>query len=101
MSKKAFKYRLYPTKQQEQALLKTLALCRVLYNASLVERKEAYRMSEVTITYNQQANQLPEMKELRPELNDIHSQVLQDTLRRVDKAMKAFFRRLKTGEIAG
>src|SRR5205085_3918819 len=88
-------------KQQEQALLSTLNLCRELYNASLEERKEAYRMSRVTITYNQQANQLPEIKELRPELNDIHSQVLQDTLRRVEKAMQAFFRRVKAGEKAG
>src|SRR6266516_6634085 len=101
MYKKAFKYRLYPTKQQEQVLLKTLALCRELYNASLEERKEAYRMSKVTITYNQQANQLPEIKELRPEYNDIHSQVLQDTLRRVEKAMQNFFRRVKAGEKAG
>jgi len=101
MYKKAFKYRLYPTRQQEQILVKTLALCRELYNASLEERTEAYRMSKVTITYNQQANQLPEIKELRPELNDIHSQVLQDILRRVEKAMKAFFRRVKAGERAG
>jgi len=101
MYKQAFKYRLYPTRQQEQALVKTLALCRELYNASLEERKEAYRMSKVTITYNQQANQLPEIKELRPELNDIHSQVLQDILRRVEKAMKAFFRRAKAGEKPG
>ncbi|MFL5586361.1 MAG: RNA-guided endonuclease InsQ/TnpB family protein [Ktedonobacteraceae bacterium] len=101
MYKKAFKYRIYPTKQQEQALLKTLALCRELYNASLEERKEAYRMSKIPITYNQQANQLPEIKEIRPEYNDIHSQVLQDTLRRVDKAMQNFFRRVKAGEKAG
>lgn len=101
MSKKAFKFRLYPTQQQEQALQTTLNLCRELYNASLEERKEAYRMSKVTITYTQQANQLPEMKELRPELNDIHSQVLQDTLRRVEKAMQAFFRRVKAGEKPG
>jgi IS605 OrfB family transposase len=101
VSRKAFKYRLYPTRQQEQTLVKTLALCRELYNASLEERTEAYRMSKVHIIYNQQANQLPEIKELRPEYNDIHSQVLQDILRRVDKAMQAFFRRVKAGEKAG
>ena len=79
----------------------TLALCRELYNACLEERTEAYRMSKLTITYNQQANQLPEIKELRPEYNDIHSQVLQDTLRRVEKAVDNFFRRVKAGEKAG
>ena len=101
MYKKAFKYRLYPTKQQEQVLLTTLNLCRELYNASLEERKEAYRMSKATVTYNQQANQLPDIKELRPELNDIYSQVLQDTLRRVHKAMQNFFRRVHNGEKPG
>jgi putative transposase len=58
-------------------------------------------MSQVSITYNQQANQLSEIKELRPEYNDLHSQVLQDTLRRVQKAMETFFRRVKNGEKAG
>src|SRR5215471_9563422 len=101
MSKKAFKYRLYPTKQQEQALYRTLALCRELYNAALEERREAYKLQKKTITYYDQANQLPDMKELRPEYNDIHSQVLQDILRRVDKAMQAFFRRVKQGEEPG
>src|SRR5712691_7317463 len=101
MSKKAFKYRLYPNKAQEQALQETLQRCRELYNAALQERKDAYRLQKQSITYNQQANQLPDIKELRPEYKDIHSQVLQDTLRRVDKAMQAFFRRVKQGEKPG
>jgi transposase len=100
-ARKAFKYRLYPTKHQERALLKTLALCRELYNASLEERREAYKRHKKTITYYDQANQLPAIKEIRPEYNDIHSQVLQDTLRRVDKAMMAFFRRVKQGKKPG
>ncbi len=101
MSKKAFAYRIYPTKQQEQTLLKTLALCRELYNAALEERREAYKLQKKSINYYDQANQLPEIKELRPEYNDIHSQVLQDVLRRVKKAMDNFFRRVKQGEKAG
>src|SRR6266487_3804058 len=100
MYKKAFKYRLYPTKQQEQVLLTTLNLCRELYNASLEERREAYRLQKKTINYYEQKRQLPEIKELRPELKDIHSQVLQDTLLRVENAMKAFFRRVKAQEKA-
>ncbi len=67
MSKKAFKYRLYPNKAQEQALQETLQRCRELYNAALQERKDAYRLQKQSITYNQQANQLPDIKELRPE----------------------------------
>ncbi len=63
-------------------LFKTLALCRELYNASLEERKEAYKVSKVNITYNQQASKLPGMKKIRPEYKDIYSQALQDILRR-------------------
>jgi putative transposase len=58
-------------------------------------------MSKVGISYNDQSAQLSEIKEIRPEYKEIHSQVLQDTLRRVDKAFKAFFRRVKNGETPG
>lgn len=100
-SLKAYKYRLYPTKKQAVRLQEVLDRCRELYNAALQERRDAYRMAHVSIGYNQQAAQLPEIKEIRPEYADIHSQVLQDTLRRVDKAFKAFFRRIKAGQTPG
>lgn len=98
---RAYKYRLYPTKEQAVSLQEVLDRCRELYNAALQERRDAYRMAHVSIGYNQQAAQLPEIKSIRPEYADIHSQILQDTLRRVDKAIKAFFRRVKNGEKPG
>src|SRR5712692_8025907 len=98
---KAYKYRLYPKKQQAEKLQWTLDRARELYNAAIQERRDAYRMCHISISYNQQAVQLPEIKEVRPEYQDIHSQVLQDVLRRVDKAFKAFFRRVKNGETPG
>ena len=42
--KKAYKYRLYPTKKQARVLKEQLALCTELYNAALQERKEAYTL---------------------------------------------------------
>lgn len=99
--RKAYKYRLYPTKKQAVRLQEVLDRCRELYNAASQERRDAYRMAHVSIGYKQQAAQLPEIKEIRPEYADIHSQVLQDTLRRVDKAFQAFFRRVKKGEKPG
>ncbi|HZU02826.1 MAG TPA: transposase [Ktedonobacteraceae bacterium] len=98
---KAFKYRLYPTRKQAAVLQFTLDLNRELYNAALQERRDAWRMNKVSITYQMQSAQLPEIKEDRPEYNEIYSQILQDTLKRVDKAFKAFFRRVKKGEKAG
>ncbi len=88
---KAYKYRLYPTCKQASTLQWTLDRCRELYNAALQERRDAYRMVGKSITYYNQANQLPGIKEIREEYKDIHSQVLQDVLRKADKAFKAFF----------
>ncbi len=98
---KSFKFRLSPTKKQAEKLQWTLDRTRELYNAALQERRDAYRMCHKSITYYEQANQLPEIKEIREEYRAIHSQVLQDTLRRVDKAMQAFFRRVKQGTLPG
>ncbi|HEY7350623.1 MAG TPA: transposase [Ktedonobacterales bacterium] len=101
LTRKAFKYRLSPTRAQERILLWTLTRCRELYNAALQERRDAYRMGGVSIRGFHQINQLPEIKQERPEYADIHSQILQDVLRRVDKAMQGFFRRVKVGQKPG
>jgi putative transposase len=98
---KSFKYRLYPTSKQADILQFTLDCNRELYNAALEERREAWRMNRVSVTYNMQSAQLPEIKEERPEYNEIYSQILQDTLKRVDKAFKAFFKRCKEGKTPG
>jgi putative transposase len=95
ITQRTFKFRLYPSKAQTTRLSSILALCCELYNAGLQERRDAYRLQRKSIRYVEQANQLPEIKQARPELNDIHSQVLQDVLRRLDKTFQAFFRRVK------
>ncbi len=100
--RKAFRYRLYPTKKQEQQLFWTLTRCRELYNAALQERKEAYKYAGKSITYRMQANDLPEIKGIiREEYQEIHSQVLQDVLKRLEKAFERFFQRVKAGETPG
>lgn len=98
---RAYKYRIYPSHAQETRLEVWLALCCELYNAGLQERRDAYRIAYKFIAYKDQQNQLPEIKAVRPELKSIHSQVLQDVLRRLDKAFDAFFRRVKRGVKAG
>jgi putative transposase len=99
--RKNFKYRLSPTPEQEEKLDWTLWRCRELYNAALAERKEAWRMRHVSIGYYEQKRDLPAIKELRPEYTNIHAHVLQDVLKRLDRAFAAFFRRVKAGEKPG
>src|SRR5260370_7200614 len=90
--RKTFKYRLYPTKEIEQRLFWTLTRCRELYNAALSERKDAYKYAGKRVNYYDQQNDLPEIKaEIREEYQTIAAHVLQDVLRRLDKAFQHFF----------
>jgi putative transposase len=98
---RSYKFRIYPTRAQVRVLERALGICCELYNAALQERRDAWRINKTSITYYIQQNQLPEIKAIRPELGMVHSQVLQDVLRRLDKAFDAFFRRVKSGEKAG
>src|SRR5215831_7481155 len=99
--RKTYKYKLVPTAEQEGAMEFVLRRCRELYNAGLQERSEAWHKCRVSITLASQSAQLPAIKEVRPEYRDVHSQVLQDVLTRLDRACQAFFRRVKAGETPG
>ncbi len=101
MPRKAFKYRLSPTPKQEQHLLFVLRRCRELYNSGLEQRKAFYQMRRKSLGYTQQAAGLADIKMAYPAYQDIYSQVLQDVLRRLDKAFAAFFRRIRNGEKPG
>lgn len=101
--RKTFEYRLYPTPTQEQTLLWWLRRARELYNAALVERRDAYRSQKVAVNRHAQITQLPALKAdgCRPEYRAINSQVLQDVVERLDRAYAAFFRRVKKGDTPG
>ena len=93
---KTFEYRLYPTKRQERLLSEQLEELRWLWNTLLAERKIAWEERQEAVSYYDQQNALPTMKtSLRPPLAQVHSLVVQDAVRRLQKAMDAFFRRLK------
>ena len=94
--RKTFKYQLEPTPAQAAVLDTTLYRCRTLYNCALEQRKTWWERGEgKSATYYQQKAELPELKDACPEFNDVHSQVLQDVIQRIDRAFQAFFRRLK------
>jgi putative transposase len=99
--RKTFKYKLEPTPEQERMLDRVLMLCRHVYNAAIEERREAWRMRGVSVSYYQQKAELPGIKAELPEYGEVHSQVLQDVVQRVERAFHAFFRRVKAGETPG
>ena len=95
------RYRLYPTKAQEAGLVRHLEVHRRLYNAGLQERKEASERRGISRNYYDLANQLKEVRALDPEAAFANYTSLQQTLRRLEKAFTAFFRRVKAGEKPG
>ncbi len=99
--RKTFKYKLKPTPEQERAMALIVRRCRELYNAALHERRDAWQKCGVSLIEASQSAQLPAIKEVRPEYRDIHSQVLQDVLTRLDRAFQRFFARVKNGETPG
>lgn len=98
---RTYKFRLYPTKEEQKNIQFTLERCRLLYNRLLAERIAAYKQTGQSLTYFEQKATLPERKQYIPELKNVHSQVLQHVVERLDKAYQAFFRRVKNGEKAG
>lgn len=99
--RRTYKYKLKPTPEQERVLERTLMRCRHIYNAALGERREAYRMRGLSVSYYQQKAELPGIKAAMPEYAEVNAQVLQDVVLRVDRAFQAFFRRLQAGETPG
>ncbi|QIZ37212.1 zinc ribbon domain-containing protein [Saccharopolyspora sp. ASAGF58] len=66
--RRAYKFLLRPTSKQQQALREMLADHRVLYNAALQERRDAYRHSSQTrIRYGDQSGQLKAIRAFDPD----------------------------------
>ncbi|HEV2332443.1 MAG TPA: transposase, partial [Gammaproteobacteria bacterium] len=55
----------------------------------------------ISASYHQQKAELPVLKAACPEYTEVHSQVLQDVLLRVERTYQGFFRRVTNGETPG
>jgi putative transposase len=86
---RTYKFRLYPTEQQAKILNDTLETCRHLYNDSLGERSADWEVG-----FYEQKQLLTLRKQGNKFLQQVHSQVLQDVLLRLDKAYQAFFKKI-------
>jgi len=76
-------------------------MCRILYNSCLLDRRRYYEQTGKGLTRIRQQEILKSDKQRVDHLKEIHSQVLQDVLFRVDRAFQAFFRRVRAGEKPG
>lgn len=94
-------YKLYPSRAQADALDRMCGLHRQLYNAALEERIDAYRKAGKSISFSDQCKSLTEIRAAHPEYLALNAQSAQVTLKRLDKAFAAFFRRCKAGDTPG
>ncbi|MFD5187377.1 RNA-guided endonuclease InsQ/TnpB family protein [Streptomyces sp. NPDC058357] len=100
---RAYKFLMRPTVGQTIALGEMLRDHCSLYNGALRERRDAYRhVSKTSVKYGMQSAQLKEIRVFDPERQGRWSfSSQQATLRRLDKAFQAFFRRIKAGDTPG
>jgi putative transposase len=97
--RRAYKLRAYPTRPQEGRAVRLLRDHCDLYNAALQERREAWRMQRVSITYVDQSAQLKEIRAADPDGQGRHScTAQQQTLRRLNTVYQAFFKRFRDAE---
>jgi putative transposase len=94
-------YKLYPSRNQEAALERALALHRHLYNAALQERIDAWRLARRSISWADQCRSLTQVRADDPDYSGLGRKALAGTLRRLDRAFAAFFRRVKAGQSPG
>jgi len=90
---RGFKYRFYPTAEQEVLLRRTIGCCRLVYNRALHERSEAWTSGKKSIGYAAQSTALTGWKK-EPELaflNEVSSVPVQQTLRHLQTAYANFF----------
>jgi putative transposase len=96
---RSFRYRLRPTQRQQTVLLTWLHLNRELYNAALQERRDAWQKQRVSVTVFEQNHELAGVRAVRTEFSGVPIVVLRGTLRRLDTAFHAFFRRCRRGVV--
>lgn len=97
----SYKFRLYPTKAQEQQIQRTFGCCRYLWNHYLAQRKAVYEIDGRTMNYYECAKDLTALKKELSWLGEVDATALQSSIRDLDTSFQNFFRRVKNGEKPG
>ena len=98
---RSYRYRLHPTKLQTFALLSAQRLQCELYNAALEERIGVWKWERRSVTHFDQCRTLTGLKDVRPDVVVSGIALCRGTLKRLDHAYGAFYRRVRLGETPG
>ena len=93
MAQKAYRYRFYPTAEQEQLLRRTMGCTRLVYNRALAARTEAWYERQERVSYAQTSSMLTQWKKQEDLLflTEVSSVPLQQGLRHLQTAFSNFF----------
>lgn len=94
----SYKFRIYPTAEQQVQIQKTFGCTRFVYNHYLAKRKAVYEQSRSTFNYYACASDMTTLKSELVWLKEVDSTALQSSLKDLDFAYQNFFRRVKNGE---
>lgn len=90
---KAYKYRIYPNKQQEELIQKTFGCCRFVYNKTLAYRKEKYEKEKESLSKidcNNWKNRF--LKQEYQWLKEVDKFALDNAIINMDSAYQKFFK---------
>ena len=90
-TKRAYKYRFYPTTEQAKLLTQSFGCARFVYNNTLRFRTDAYYNDGKSISHSQAEKRLVSLKKEFPFLKDVSSVLLQQCLRDQQEAFKNFW----------
>ena len=88
---RAYKYRIYPSREQAEYLSKCFGCCRFIYNRTLDYMSMMWCGSGVSVSRLSAQAQIPSLKECYPWLSEVNAQSLQYTVKQVEQGYKNFF----------
>jgi transposase, IS605 orfB family len=92
LKRQAFEFEIQPNGAQQRRIKQFCGCARFVFNKALDGQKQAYEAdNNTTFSYTKIANQLPQWKKTFTWLKDCHSQVLQQSLKDLERAYCNFF----------
>jgi len=93
----SYKFRIYPTFEQERLIQRTFGCCRYVFNYFLADRQEKYRTTGKSPTRFQQDKDCTILRQNIEWLQEVDSIALKSEIQNLDYAFRNFFRRVRSG----
>ncbi|MCM3067856.1 IS200/IS605 family element RNA-guided endonuclease TnpB [Priestia flexa] len=90
---KAYKFRIYPNKEQEILIAKTIGCSRFVFNHFLAKWNDTYKETGKGLTYNSCSSQLTQLKKELVWLKEVDSVAIQSSLKNLSDAYSRFFKK--------